>query len=133
MPAWKQMSAATDDSLLTLRVWACGQVKTVGYRFKTVFFPRSPKVFSCVCGSIVLCIRCGPTFASRRVDSLTKYKIFPCGYCYTLVLNVPSGGVEDNSVSCVGKGDLVDYSRKRNLSAKQLYLSRLSSFRHEDV
>lgn len=49
-----------------------------------------------------------------------------------LVLNVPRDGVEDNSVSCVGIGDLIDYSRMRNLSAKQHYLSRLSSFMCED-
>lgn len=76
-------------------------------------------------GSVLRCIMCGPTFASWRVDSLAKYKIFPCGYCD---MNVPSDGVEDNSISCVGKGDLVDYSRKRNLFEKQRYLSCLSSF-----
>ena len=54
----------------------CGS-KTTSYRFNIVFLPclcESIQLHLWICSAIYL--MSGPTFASQRVESVTKYKIF---------------------------------------------------------
>lgn len=71
------MSVTRGDSpKLKLRGSICVEVKLQAIGSILSFFHVFVKAFNYICGSIVLYLMSGPTFASQRVESVTKYKIF---------------------------------------------------------